>query len=93
MIVEEYETIRLIDLEGLTQEECAIQMNIARTTVQHIYNTTRKKLAESLVNGSVIRIEGGNYRLCGELENTCGCGGCPKLRFAEDLIEDDDGGE
>ena len=66
MTVEEYETIRLIDLEGLTQEECAESMNVARTTVQRIYNDARRKLAHSLVNGAVLKIEGGNYKLCDE---------------------------
>ena len=65
MSVDEYETIRLIDLEGLSQEECARIMNVARTTVQGIYQEARKKIAESLVNGKVLRIEGGEYRLCG----------------------------
>lgn len=55
MKVDEYETIRLIDLDGLTQEECAQQMNVARTTVQSIYIAARRKLAESLVNGKVLR--------------------------------------
>ncbi len=64
MSVDEYETIRLIDLEGLTQEECSNQMNVARTTVQGIYQEARKKIAESLVNGKVLRIEGGEYKLC-----------------------------
>lgn len=74
MIVEEFETIRLIDLEGMTQEECATQMNVARTTVQRIYNDARKKLAISLVEGSVLRIEGGDYKLCTRDERDFGCG-------------------
>jgi len=74
MTVDEYETIRLIDLEGFTQEECATQMNIARSTVQGIYIEARKKLAESLVNGKVLSIEGGEYRLCEGLGNGCGRG-------------------
>jgi len=63
MSIDEYETIRLIDLENLTQEECATQMNIARTTVQGIYNGARKKLAQSLVNGNEVYINGGDYQL------------------------------
>ncbi len=81
MLVDEYETIRLIDLQGFTQEECAEQMHIARTTVQRIYNDARKKLAESLVGGKVLRIEGGDYELCKGLEKTCRCGGCQRHRF------------
>ncbi|MDF2530479.1 MAG: putative DNA-binding protein [Clostridia bacterium] len=89
MTVDEYETIRLIDLEGFTQEECANQMNIARTTVQGIYNDARKKLAESLVNGKALRIEGGDYKLCDGLEKSCGCGGCRKHRCGRDFKESD----
>lgn len=74
MTVDEYETIRLIDLEGLTQEECAIQMNIARSTVQGIYMTSRRKLAESLINGKNLLIEGGEYQLCDDLSDGCGRG-------------------
>lgn len=71
MTVDEYETIRLIDLEGLKQEECAEQMNIARTTVQGIYISARKKLAESLINGKVLRIEGGEYEICNGRRSNC----------------------
>ena len=74
MTVDEYETIRLIDLEGLTQEECAQQMEVARSTIQGIYIKAREKLAESLVNGKTLLIEGGQYRLCEGLENDRGRG-------------------
>ncbi|MFY9214514.1 MAG: DUF134 domain-containing protein [Tissierellaceae bacterium] len=74
MTVDEYETIRLIDLEGFTQEECAKQMNVARTTIQGIYTSARKKLAESLVNGRTLSIRGGEYRLCDGMGKLCGPG-------------------
>lgn len=74
MTLDEYETIRLIDLENFTQEECAKQMEVARTTVQGIYTEARRKLAESLVNGKVLSIEGGEYRLCDERGSGCGRG-------------------
>ena len=74
MSIEEYETIRLIDLDGFTQEQCAEQMAIARTTVQGMYSSARKKMAELVVNGKGLRIEGGDYRLCSEVGGNCGKG-------------------
>lgn len=74
--VDEYEAIRLIDKEGFSQEECAGYMQVARTTVQQIYNIARRKLAEALVNGNGIRITGGDYTLCDGKEQQCDCGGC-----------------
>ena len=79
MSVDEYEAIRLIDHEGLNQEACAEQMNVARTTVQGIYTEARKKLAESLVSGRMLVIEGGEYKLCEDVGPGCGRG-CAKHR-------------
>lgn len=83
MTVDEYETIRLIDLEHFTQEECALHMNVARTTVQGIYNEARRKLAESLVNGKVLLIGGGEYRICDGKESGCGSPGCRRRKHGD----------
>ena len=80
MSVDEYETIRLIDLEGFSQEECSGYMSIARTTVQLVYNNARQKIAHALVEGRVLKIEGGEYHLCEGNEPYCGCGGCQRHR-------------
>ena len=58
----EYETIRLIDKEGMTQEECAKSMEVARTTVQGIYREARKKIASALIDGLTLVVEGTDYQ-------------------------------
>lgn len=87
MTVDEYETIRLIDLEEMTQEECAYKMNVARTTIQRIYNDARKKLAKSLVEGKRIQIGGGDYKLCGENGELFRCKRCHKRKCLQDTSE------
>ena len=71
LLIDELETVRLIDHLGYTQEEAADQMNVARTTVQRIYNDARKKIATSLVEGKIIVIEGGEFTLCEENTGRC----------------------
>ena len=63
MSLDEYECIRLMDREKLTQEQCAQRMGVARTTVTNIYGSARSKLAEALVDGKALRIGGGSYQL------------------------------
>lgn len=86
MTMDEYETIRLIDVLDYTQEMCAKQMGVARTTVQAVYNEARKKLALMLTEGRPLTITGGNYTVCPNADicsNKKGCqyegchsGGC-----------------
>ena len=61
MSVEEYETLRLLDYEGMTQAECAQEMGIARATVQSLYTEARKKTARFLVEAAGLRIRGGKF--------------------------------
>ena len=63
MSLDEFETIRLLDREGMTQEQCAERMGVARTTVTAIYDSARRKIAEALTDGKQLVIRGGNYRL------------------------------
>lgn len=85
MTLDEYECIRLIDLLSYTQEDCAAQMGVARTTVQAVYASARQKLADALVNGKQLLIQGGNYELCA---NSQGCNKscghhCPRRRCGQ----------
>ena len=82
--VEELEAMRLKDIEGLTQEECAERMEISRQTFQNIIDSARKKVATALTQGSAIHITGGNYTsdLC---QFKCSnCGGAYDLNYERD---------
>ncbi len=65
LTVEEFEAIRLKDNEDLDQKDAAKKMKISQPTFQRLYESARKKIADALVNGKAIRIEGGNYMLAG----------------------------
>ena len=80
LTVDEYETIRLIDKERLSQEQCSGFMQIARGTVQQIYANARRKLADALVDGRSLRIEGGDYRICDGRNSICDPEICFKQR-------------
>ena len=79
LTVDEYEAVRLIDREGYSQEDCALQMEVGRSTVQRIYNSARKKLADALTGGMAIRIEGGDFRLCDSSPAQCRCKNCHRI--------------
>ena len=85
--VDEFEAVRLIDYLRLTQDDCAAQMNVARTTVQSVYDSARGKIADAIVNGKRLVITGGSYDICPDSRECCGrncvrrdcgpCGGAP----------------
>jgi len=63
LLVEEAEAIRLKDLNKLEQEQCAEKMNISQSTFSRLLDSARQKIADALLNGKAIRIEGGNYEM------------------------------
>ena len=64
--IEEAEAIRLKDIEDLDQEHSAEKMNISRPTFQRVLESARKKIADALINGKAIRIEGGNFEMAAQ---------------------------
>jgi predicted DNA-binding protein (UPF0251 family) len=74
LTVEEFESLRLCDLEGLDQAACAIRMSISRASVQRVLTQARRHVAEAITQGKALRIEGGNYVLKGS--DDCGHGRC-----------------
>lgn len=68
LTVEELEALRLKDIEGLEQEDCAEKMGISRPTFFRILNSAHGKVADALVKGKAIRIEGGNFQFSGPVK-------------------------
>ena len=83
LTVDEYESIRLIDWENLSQEQCAERMQVARATVQLIYASARRKLAQVLVQGRPMLIQGGDYRLCDGQSPSCAEHACFKQMYKQ----------
>jgi predicted DNA-binding protein (UPF0251 family) len=63
LTVDEFEAIRLKDLESLEQEECAKKMAISQPTFHRLIVSARGKIANAMVNGKAIKIEGGNFKM------------------------------
>ncbi|MBN1369013.1 MAG: DUF134 domain-containing protein, partial [Dehalococcoidaceae bacterium] len=61
--VDEIEALRLKDLEGLEQEECAGRMNISRRTFARLLDSAHRKVAGALICGKAMRIAGGRYEM------------------------------
>ncbi len=83
MSLEEYEAIKLCDYEQLTQAESAKVMGVSRPTFTRVYETARRKVAKSFVEGRVIRFKGGDYE--SSMWNWCN-----KCKLNYSIVEDGD---
>jgi len=69
--VDEFEAIRLADLGGLYQEQAAEKMNVSRQTFGRIIDSAHKKVAEALVKGRALKIEGGEFEMVANRKFRC----------------------
>ncbi|MCK5569509.1 MAG: DUF134 domain-containing protein [Spirochaetes bacterium] len=106
LTIDEFEAIRLSDFEGLYHEDAARQMNISRQTFGNTLVSAHKKIADCIVNGKMIKIQGGNIELLKERSFICydckhewsipfGTGrppGCPSCKSADIHRSEKDGG-
>lgn len=63
LTLDEYEAIRLVDLEGTEQISAGKQMKISQPTLSRLLKSARKKISEAIVKGKAIKIQGGMYKM------------------------------
>ena len=74
MTFEELESLRLKDMKGLEQNDCAEAMGLTRQTFQRVLQSGRQKVAAALVQGQTIVIEGGNFMVKNRMFECLECG-------------------
>ncbi len=96
LLFEEYESIKLLDYELLTQEQASERMNVSRPTLTRIYEKARRTIAKAFIEGKAIVIEGGNvefvddwyrckkcFKLIQGIENHTKCANCTMFANSE----------
>lgn len=85
--VEELEAMRLKDIQGLNQEECAEKMQVSRQTFQNTIDESRKKVAIALSEGKAINISGGHYTTSHCKFRCMDCGSVYDIKFEQDKCQ------
>jgi uncharacterized protein len=65
LTLDEFEAVRLGDLDGLYQSQAAVRMNVSRQTFGRIMDSAHRKIADALIHGKALRIEGGTVEIAG----------------------------
>lgn len=87
LAIDELESIKLADYLGLDQEQASEKMGISRQTFGRILNEARKKIANAIITGGAIRIEGGNF-VFKDMECNDDCCSMCEGDEAEDKVEE-----
>ena len=84
--LDEYEAIRLADFYGMQQEEAAEEMEISRPTFTRLIEAARKKMADFLINGKVLNLDGGNIHFKNNVIKCEDCGHMFTTSFHSNII-------
>ncbi len=87
LTLDEYEAFRLTDYLGMSHEEAAEEMEISRSTFTRLIEKTRKKIAELIVNGKSLAIDGGNIHFRNNIFRCYDCGYMFKTNISNSFIE------
>lgn len=87
MSLDEFEAIRLADFVGMEHAEAAEEMEISRSTFTRLIEKSRKKLAEFMITGKMLTIEGGNIHFKGNLIKCSDCGHMFNMNFQTDITK------
>jgi predicted DNA-binding protein (UPF0251 family)/predicted Fe-Mo cluster-binding NifX family protein len=71
LTIDEFESVRLADLEGLYQEDAAKRMNVSRQTFGNIIETAHKKIADAIINARALKIKGGIVKMVQKQVKLC----------------------
>lgn len=85
--LDEYEAIRLADYEGLSHAEAAEEMEISRSTFTRLIEEARKKIANMIINGSMLTINGGNIHFRKNIIRCMSCGHMFDTNFGTPISE------
>ncbi len=87
MSLDEYEAFRLADHIGLSHEEAAEEMEISRPTFSRLIEKARTKIADFIINGKVLNIDGGNVHFRNNIIKCQSCGQMFKTKFSDPITE------
>lgn len=85
--IDEYEAIRLADSLGLAHLEASEEMNVSRSTFSRLVESARKKIADFILQGKVLKIEGGNIHFNNNIIKCHSCGHMFKIAISEHITE------
>ncbi len=85
--IDEYEAIRLADNIGLSHLEASREMNVSRSTFSRLIETARQKIAEFIITGKMLTIEGGNIHFTNNIIKCFDCGYMFNIKIDEHFSE------